>query len=112
PQRGAHNARVFTIRKFRSMHMDAEAATGAGWATTNDPRLTPIGRFLRTMRLDELPQLWNVLINDMSLVGPRPERPEFVNVLEQEIRFYGERHLGKPGLPGWGRTSLPSGPSA
>jgi sugar transferase (PEP-CTERM system associated) len=110
-QRVGQNGRLFTIRKFRSMRVNAEASTGAVWATTNDPRLTPIGRFLRTMRLDELPQLWNVLINDMSLVGPRPERPEFVNVLEQEIRFYGERHLVKPGLTGWAQISYPYGAS-
>ena len=78
-QRVGLNGRVFTIYKFRSMRVDAEAATGAVWATPGrDPRVTTVGRFLRRSRIDELPQLWNVLRGDMSLVGPRPERPEFV----------------------------------
>src|SRR4029453_15292418 len=111
PQRGAHNARLFPIRKFRAMHLDAEMATGAVWATANDPRLTPIGRFLRSTRLDELPQLWNVLRDDMSLVGRRPERPEFVGRLEGEIAFYGQRHVVKPGLTGWAQISYPYGAS-
>ena len=110
-RRVGRNGRVFTIRKFRSMRVDAEAATGAVWAVANDPRLTPIGGLLRAARLDELPQLWNVLRNDMSLVGPRPERPEFVNNLEQEIRFYGQRHLVKPGLTGWAQISYRYGAS-
>jgi len=110
-RRVGRNGRVFTIRKFRSMRVDAEAATGAVWAVANDPRLTPIGGLLRAARLDELPQLWNVLRNDMSLVGPRPERPEFVDNLEQEIRFYGQRHLVKPGLTGWAQISYRYGSS-
>ena len=109
--RVGQNGRIFTIRKFRSMRVDAEAASGAVWAVANDPRLTSIGGFLRSTRLDELPQLWNVLMDEMSLVGPRPERPEFVNHLEQEIRFYGQRHVVKPGLTGWAQISYPYGSS-
>lgn len=92
---------VFTVHKFRSMRVDAESGTGAVWARENDPRVTAFGRFMRKTRLDELPQLWNVLMGDMSLVGPRPERPEFVDDLTQTIPFYGQRHVVKPGLTGW-----------
>ena len=95
------DGRLFTIYKFRSMLVDAEALTGAVWSTQNDPRVTPVGRFIRRTRLDELPQLWNVLIGDMSLVGPRPERPEFVSGLTEQIPFYGQRHVVRPGLTGW-----------
>lgn len=110
-RRVGKNGRPFTLRKFRSMRVDAEAATGAVWAIANDPRVTPIGRFLRRTRLDELPQLWNVLANDMSLVGPRPERPEFVERLAREITLYGQRHHVKPGLTGWAQISYPYGSS-
>lgn len=92
---------TFTLHKFRSMRVDAEAASGAVWAQRNDPRVTKLGRFLRRTRLDELPQLWNVLRGDMSFVGPRPERPEFIEELSRRIPFYEQRHVVRPGLTGW-----------
>lgn len=96
---------VFTCLKFRSMHIHAEDKTGPVWATQNDPRVTKIGRFMRRFSLDELPQLWNVLRGDMSLVGPRPERPEFVLQFEQQIDGYNERHRVKAGITGWAQVS-------
>jgi lipopolysaccharide/colanic/teichoic acid biosynthesis glycosyltransferase len=92
--------RVFTIYKFRTMHIDAEQASGAVWATEEDPRITSVGRTLRRFRIDELPQLWNVLMGDMNIVGPRPERPTIVAVLRQEIPEYQYRHRVKPGITG------------
>jgi len=101
---GLHG-RLFTIHKFRSMRHDAEATTGAVWASKKgDSRVTPIGNLLRRTRLDELPQLWNVITGDMSFVGPRPERPEFVGDLTKQIPFYGQRHIVRPGITGWAQV--------
>jgi sugar transferase (PEP-CTERM system associated) len=99
--------RVFTLLKFRSMRTDAEATAAAQWATKRDPRITRVGALLRPMRLDELPQLLNVLRGDMSLIGPRPERPFFVDQLSRDISFYGFRHVVKPGLTGWAQINAP-----
>ena len=106
------NGREFTVHKFRSMRQDAEALTGPVWASkAGDPRVTPIGRFLRQSRLDELPQLWNVLVGEMSFVGPRPERPEFVSELTEQIPYYGQRHVVRPGLTGWAQVRYSYGAS-
>jgi lipopolysaccharide/colanic/teichoic acid biosynthesis glycosyltransferase len=95
----------FTLYKFRSMRVDAEANTGAVWATKDDPRITPLGKWLRKLRLDELPQLFNVLRGEMSIVGPRPERPEFTRTLEEKIPFYRQRTCVKPGVTGWAQIN-------
>ena len=99
--------RLFTIFKIRTMHHDCERQTGPLWSTDNDPRVTAVGRFLRRTHLDELPQLWNVLRGEMSLVGPRPERPEFVTQLEKAMPRYAERLLTLPGVTGLAQVNLP-----
>ncbi|GAC1648845.1 MAG: hypothetical protein NVS4B3_05010 [Gemmatimonadaceae bacterium] len=93
--------RIFTIYKFRTMRADAEATSGAVWASKNDSRVTPVGAFLRVSRLDELPQLWNVLRGDMNIVGPRPERAAIIINLVRDIREYPARHRTRPGITGW-----------
>ena len=101
--------RVFNVVKFRTMRQDAEAGSGPQWAGDNDPRVTRVGRFLRSSRLDEIPQLWCVLKGDMAFVGPRPERPEFVEWLSKEIPYYGVRHMVRPGLTGWAQVKYKYG---
>jgi sugar transferase (PEP-CTERM system associated) len=103
---------IFQVHKFRTMRDDAEAATGPVWAAKDgDARVTPIGRTLRRTRLDELPQLWNILVGEMSFVGPRPERPEFVKDLTRDIPYYGQRHVVRPGLTGWAQVRYTYGAS-
>ncbi|WP_250625475.1 TIGR03013 family XrtA/PEP-CTERM system glycosyltransferase [Pinirhizobacter soli] len=110
-ERVGEHGRTFWLYKFRSMRTDAEMDGVARWATKNDDRVTRVGRVCRKLRFDELPQLWNVLKGEMSIVGPRPERPQFVADLATKIRYYGLRHSLKPGLAGWAQLSYPYGAS-
>ncbi|MDE2053992.1 MAG: TIGR03013 family PEP-CTERM/XrtA system glycosyltransferase [Xanthomonadaceae bacterium] len=110
-ERVGENGKPFQVIKFRSMRTDAELDGVARWASKNDDRVTRVGRFIRKTRLDELPQLWNVLCGDMSVIGPRPERPQFVDDFNTRIRYYSLRHCVKPGLTGWAQLRYPYGSS-
>jgi sugar transferase (PEP-CTERM system associated) len=110
-RRVGRDGAVFDCFKLRTMSVGAEADTGPTWAADDDPRITRVGRFMRTVRLDEIPQLWNVLKGDMSLIGPRPERPEFVDWLNQEIPHYHLRHTIRPGITGWAQVRFEYGSS-
>jgi lipopolysaccharide/colanic/teichoic acid biosynthesis glycosyltransferase len=100
---------VFTLYKFRSMQVDAESITGPVWARERDPRVTRVGWILRKIRLDETPQMFNVLLGKMSFIGPRPERPIFVSQLKEQIPFYALRSSVKPGITGWAQVKYPYG---
>lgn len=110
-ERVGKNNKCFTLFKFRSMRQDAESGTGPQWAGVNDDRITDVGRFIRKTRIDELPQLFNVLSGHMSIIGPRPERPFFVSQLEQQIPHYRQRHRVRPGVTGWAQINYPYGAS-
>ncbi len=110
-ERVGENGKLFKIFKFRSMRADAEKRTGPVWATEDDPRITRVGRIIRKLRIDEIPQLWNVFKGDMSFVGPRPERPYFVKQLKEKIPYYNERFTVKPGITGWAQVKYPYGAS-
>ena len=109
-QRTGKDGKLFNIIKFRSMRTDAEK-DGAKWATENDSRVTRVGKVIRKTRIDEIPQMWNVLRGDMNFVGPRPERPVFVDELSRKIRYYNQRHIVRPGITGWAQINYPYGAS-
>ena len=105
------NGHIFNVIKFRSMKTDAEADGTPIWAATNDERTTRIGKIIRKLRIDEIPQFWNILKGEMNFVGPRPERPHFVEQLAKEIPYFEHRHLVAPGLTGWAQIKYPYGAS-
>jgi len=110
-ERVGENKKAYRVHKFRSMVDDAEKRSGPVWAQSDDPRVTRVGKFIRKWRIDEFPQIFNVLKGDMSFVGPRPERAFFVKDLEKVIPYYGERFSVKPGVTGWAQVSYPYGDS-
>jgi sugar transferase (PEP-CTERM system associated) len=110
-ERVGYKGKTFMMYKFRTMRIDAEAIGGPQWATEDDPRITRRGRWLRKTRLDEIPQLWNVLRGEVSMVGPRAERPHFVEMLSQQLNYYAERHVVRPGITGWAQIRYPYGAS-
>jgi len=109
-ERVGEDGKIFTLLKFRSMRGDAEI-NGAVWARLNDRRVTRVGNMIRKLRLDEVPQMINVLKGEMSFVGPRPERPVFIEQLQKEIPYYSQRHVSKPGITGWAQIRYPYGAS-
>ncbi|MDX9841720.1 MAG: sugar transferase, partial [Desulfobulbus sp.] len=109
-ERVGERGKVFSIIKFRSMRQDAEK-NGAVWASTDDCRVTRVGNFIRKVRIDEIPQMWNVILGQMSFVGPRPERPVFVEQLVEKLPYYSLRHTAKPGITGWAQVCYPYGAS-
>jgi sugar transferase (PEP-CTERM system associated) len=110
-ERVGYKGKTFLMYKFRTMRTDAEAVGGPQWATEDDPRITRAGRWLRKTRLDEIPQLWNVLRGEVSMVGPRAERPHFVAILSEQLNYYAERHVVRPGITGWAQIRYPYGAS-